>query len=105
MAKLLVVDDDAASCRLLAAIFKREGFAVEAAHDGVAGVAACAEHGPDAVLLDLQLPGLDGLEVLARLQQSHPDVPVVMLTADREVKTAVRAIRAGAFDYLSKPID
>ncbi|HUJ59400.1 MAG TPA: sigma-54 dependent transcriptional regulator [Kofleriaceae bacterium] len=105
MTRLLVVDDDVPSCRLLAAVFHREGIEVVSAHDGRAGLARFEEVEPDAVLLDLQLPELDGIEVLVRLRERAPHTPVVMLTADRELKTAVRAIQLGAFDYLSKPID
>ncbi len=104
MTTLLVVDDDQASCRLLAAIFSLEGIEVHATHDGEAALARFATLRPDAVLLDLQLPDMDGLAVLARLRVASPQTPVVMLTADREVKTAVRAIQEGAFDYLAKPI-
>ena len=105
MTRLLVIDDDHASCRLLAAIFRAEGYEVHAAHDGRAGLDRVEELSPDAVLLDLQLPELDGIEVLTHLRASRPRLPVVMLTADREVKTAVHAIQLGAFDYLAKPID
>ena len=63
-----------------------------------------AEH-PDIVLLDVNLPTGSGVEVLERLKATHPSLPVVMLTASREVKTAVRATQLGAFDYLTKPID
>ena len=105
MPRLLVVDDDLASCRLLAAIFKGQGFEVASANDGRAGLARVSELDPDVLLLDLQLPELDGLEVLAQLRITHPTLPIVMLTADREVKQAVRAIQLGAFDYLAKPFD
>jgi len=104
-ATLLVVDDDAASRRLVAAIFGAEGFRVVAAPDGKAALASADRETPDVVLLDMQMPEMDGLEVLEALMKSRPNLPVVMLTADREVKTAVRATRLGAYDYLTKPID
>ncbi len=104
-AKLLVVDDDEASCRLVKAIFAAEGVEVVMAHDGPAGLDRVAADRPDAVLLDVRLPGLDGLEVLERLKAASPSLPVVMLTASRDVKTAVRATQLGASDYLTKPID
>ncbi len=105
MTRLLVVDDDLPTCRLFTAVFKAQGIEIAVAHDGRAGLARFDELAPDAVLLDLQLPELDGIEVLTRLRERAPQTPVVMLTADRDVKTAVRAIQLGAFDYLSKPID
>jgi two-component system response regulator HydG len=103
--KLLVIDDDEAGCRLVAAIFAADGFEVLTAHDGAEGLAAVARHLPEAVILDLHLPRIDGLEVLDRLRGSHPALPVIVLTGDTEVRTAVRATQLGAVDYLMKPID
>jgi DNA-binding NtrC family response regulator len=103
--RLLVVDDDEAGCRLVKAIFSAGGFEVHAVHDGPAALERAREDRPDLVILDLQLPGLDGIEVLRRLKDQRPDLPVVMLTAHAEVRTAVRATQLGAFDYLTKPVD
>ena len=102
---LLVIDDDEASCRLVRATFKAEGIEVLAAHDGPAGMARIEADHPDIVLLDVKLPTGSGVEVLERLKATHPSLPVVMLTASRDVKTAVRATQLGAFDYLTKPIE
>src|SRR4051794_11474316 len=102
--KLLVVDDDEASCRLVRAIFTPEGFEVSAAHDGNTGLERAQLEEPDVVILDLHLPERDGIEVLAQLRKTNPLLPVIMLTAHVDVKTAVRATRLGAFDYLTKPI-
>jgi two-component system response regulator HydG len=102
---LLVIDDDPASCRLVKAIFKPEGIEVSAAHDGPAGLAHAERHRPDLVLLDLHLPRLGGLDVLQRLHAAAPTLPVVMLTAHHDVKTAVRATQLGAFAYLTKPVN
>src|SRR4029453_7833360 len=101
---LLVIDDDEASCRLVRATFRAEGIQVLAAHDGPAGMARIEAEHPDIVLLDVKLPTASGAEVLERLKAPHPSLPVVMLTASRDVKTAVRATQMGAFDYLTKPI-
>lgn len=103
--RILVVDDDEASCRLVKATFKAEGFEVVMAHDGPAGLERASTDRPDVVLLDVRLPGLDGLQVLEQLKAATPSLPIVMLTASRDVKTAVRATQLGAFDYLTKPID
>jgi DNA-binding NtrC family response regulator len=105
MTRLLVIDDDEASCRLVRAIFKSDGFEVLFAHDGVSGLKRAATDDPDLLILDLELPRLDGLEVLERLKRSKPGLPIVMLTGRAEVKTAVRATQLGAFDYLTKPVD
>jgi DNA-binding NtrC family response regulator len=103
--KLLVVDDDEAGCRLLKAVFAGDAYQVVVAHDGERGLEIAAAERPDLVLLDLRLPGIDGLEVLDRLRTTHPSLPVVVLTAHGEVKTAVRATQLGAVDYLTKPFD
>ena len=103
--KLLVIDDDEGNCLLVRAIFRKEGLEVIFAHDGPTGLSMAAAHEPDVVLLDLRLPGIDGLEVLKRLKQAAPAMPVIMLTGSLEIKNAVRATQPGAFDYLTKPID
>jgi two-component system nitrogen regulation response regulator GlnG len=103
--RILVVDDDEASCRLIRATFEAEGLDVVAAADGRTGLEMASTGHPDAVLLDLNLPGLGGLEVLERLKSLVPQLPIVMLTASRNIKDAVRATQLGAFDYLTKPID
>lgn len=100
---LLIIDDDLANCRLIKGIFSAEDMEVTAAHDGPTGIDRARTHPPDVLLLDLRLPTMDGLEVLARLKQEFPSLPVVMLTAHQDVKTAVRATQLGAFDYLTKP--
>jgi two-component system nitrogen regulation response regulator GlnG len=103
--RLLIIDDDAAGCRLLKAIFVPEGFEVLLAHDGEAGLERVAADEPDAVVLDLRLPGIDGIEVLETLRREQPSLPVIMLTAHSDVKTAIRATQLGAADYLVKPVD
>lgn len=105
MRRLLVVDDDVASCRLVAAIGRTESLEVAMAHDGAAGLAKYRDWKPDLVLLDVQMPELDGLEVLRQIRLGDADTPVVMLTAERDLRIAVRATQLGAFDYLSKPVD
>jgi DNA-binding NtrC family response regulator len=102
---LLVIDDDEASCRLVKATFKAEGIDVLMTHDGAAGLERAIANHPDVVLLDVELPELDGLQVLERLKAAAPSLPIVMLTASQDVKIAVRATQLGAFDYLTKPID
>jgi DNA-binding NtrC family response regulator len=105
MTRLLVVDDDAASCRLVAAIFRDENIEVAIAPNGTIGLACADELAPDVILLDIQMPDLDGIEVLTRLRPQERGVPVIMLTAEHDVKLAVRAIQLGAFDYHTKPVD
>ncbi|MBA3464117.1 MAG: sigma-54-dependent Fis family transcriptional regulator [Deltaproteobacteria bacterium] len=105
MGRVLVIDDDEAGCRLLSATLKPEGHEVVAEHDGARGLARAQQLRPEVVLLDLQLPDQSGLEVLVQLHALDANLPVVMMTAHAEVRTAVRATKLGAFDYLTKPID
>ena len=100
-----MVDDDPAIFRALRSIFGREGFAVVGAEDGEAGLARANADNPDLVILDLDLPKLDGMQVLERLKTVTPQLPVVLLTGQDDVKTAVRAMRLGAFEYVTKPFD
>src|SRR5258705_304848 len=105
MNRLLVIDDDEGSRRLATAIFRAEGFEVMTAHDGPSGIATVLAEPPDVVLLDLQLPDMDGMAILTRLRAEAPSVPVVMLTGSTDVKNAVRAIQLGAVNSLTKPMN
>jgi DNA-binding NtrC family response regulator len=100
---LLVADDDAIARDLLTEVLEREGYRVRAAAGGAECLALAAAEPLDLALIDLRMPGLDGLEVLRRLGAIQPGVPVVILTAFGSVDTTIEAIRAGAYDYLSKP--
>src|SRR5437773_2924104 len=100
---LAVIDDDEAVGRLIAKIFQDENFDVRIASNGVSGLDLARASSPDVVLLDLNLPDLDGLEVLERLKTALPSLPVVMLTASQDVRSAVRATHLGAYDYVTKP--
>jgi len=103
--RLLVVDDDEVSCRLVAATFAAEGLDVMVARDGRSGLSAALDGDPDVVLLDVHLPDIGGLDVLDKLKAERPWLPVVMLTASREVRHAIRALQSGAMHYITKPID
>jgi DNA-binding NtrC family response regulator len=102
---LLIIDDDEPTCRLVRATFKSEGVNVMVAHDGPAGFERLDADQPDVVLLDVRLPSASGIDLLERVKRTNPSLPVVMLTASRDIKTAVRATQLGAFDYLTKPVD
>ncbi len=101
-AQILVVDDDKKITGLLQRALVYEGYAVEVAHDGKTALAKAAEYPPDVVVLDLMLPGLDGLEVCRRLRAGG-NVPVLMLTAKDAVADRVLGLETGADDYLVKP--
>jgi len=102
--RILVADDELNMRRVLEAILKREGYEVITAANGLD---ALAEMNRDVhtVITDLKMPGLDGMGLLRRLQETHPEVPVVMITAHGSVESAVEAVKLGAFDYLEKPFE
>lgn len=106
MAKtVLVVDDDPTQRRLLQAAVEKAGFAARVAPDGESGLSMArdAGDGVDVVLLDLVMPGLSGMDVLGKLQEVRPDLPVMVLTASGSIDTVVQAMRAGAVDFFVKP--
>jgi len=100
---VLLVDDDAAIRRAVGAGLELEGFRVVRASGGRAALAANESVRPSVILLDLAMPDLDGLEVLARLRAEGDDVPVCVLSARDEVEDRVRGLQAGADDYVVKP--
>ncbi|OZD08478.1 DNA-binding response regulator [Rhodococcus sp. 06-235-1A] len=99
---VLVVDDEPTISEAVAARLRGEGYEVVTAADGPAAVEACARFDPDVVVLDLMLPGFDGLEVCRRIQLSRP-VPVLMLTAKSDETDMLVGLGVGADDYLGKP--
>jgi two-component system OmpR family response regulator/two-component system response regulator MprA len=105
-ARLLVVDDDPNITAMLRRALAYEGYRVETADDGYSGLAAARDRPPDLVVLDVVLPGLDGVEVLRRLragQDAAGTPPVLLLTARDRVADRVAGLDAGAADYLVKP--
>jgi len=105
-AKILVVDDDPDVQRTLAYTLKQEGYQVVVAGDGAEGFRLWSTENPSLMLLDIMLPKLDGYQVAAKIRAeegSNAHVPIIMLTAEREVEQKVRGLRAGADDYLIKP--
>jgi len=104
MAKtVLVVDDDPTQRRLMQAVLEKQGHAFQGAEDGDAGLAAVKRGGIDVVMLDMIMPGMDGVETLEAIKAREPDLPVIMLTAHGGIETVVRAMRAGAVDFFVKP--
>ena len=101
--RVMVVDDDAETLALMHEIVAKEGFEVETAEDAETALRRLEQWQPELVITDIHMPGMDGLALLAAVREKEPDIPVVLLTAYGSLKTAVDAIKAGAFDYLSKP--
>jgi two-component system, NtrC family, response regulator AtoC len=105
VAHVLIVDDENNIRRVLAAMLKRDGYEVTTAADGEQAVATLHRTPIDVVVTDLVMPRMGGLELLRHCTSAHPDVPVIMITAHGTVDTAVEAMKAGAFDYITKPFE
>jgi two-component system OmpR family response regulator len=101
--RVLVVDDEATLAELLTMALRFEGWEVSSAADGLGAVRAARDFRPDAVVLDMMLPDIDGLEVLRRLRAESPDVPVLFLTARDSVEDRITGLTAGGDDYVTKP--
>jgi DNA-binding NtrC family response regulator len=105
MKKILIVDDDKDLRFNLSSILKEEGHEVIAASDGKQALKVIAKSAPDLVLLDIKLPGMDGVELLQEIKRKWNNLPIIMLTATSDVKSAVKAMKLGAYDYITKPFD
>ncbi|MCB1879308.1 MAG: response regulator transcription factor [Gammaproteobacteria bacterium] len=105
MTRLLLVEDDALLGDGIRKILVQRGDEVEWAQDGESALASVAEGGQELILLDLNLPGISGLDILQRLRSAGNDIPILVLTARGEVADRVRALDYGADDYLIKPFD
>jgi DNA-binding response OmpR family regulator len=104
-ATILLVDDEPEICEMVGEFLERRGYLVQAVTNGEDALNLVRKNPPDLVLLDIYMPGLNGVEVLRRLQTSHPAVGVIMLTASQEEPLLKTALALGAFDVLSKPVD
>jgi DNA-binding response OmpR family regulator len=103
--KILVIEDEATIRSFIVTRLTRDGFVVRAAVSGEEGLTLAAEDTPNAVVLDLRLPGMSGFEVCARLRESHPQVAILMLTALVQPDDRVTGLEAGADDYIAKPFE
>jgi len=105
MANILVVDDEKSIRSTLKDILEHEGFEVELASNGAEALELFSKNQFDAVLCDIKMPGMDGIEVLEKIQEIANDVPVIMISGHGTIDTAVEAIKKGAFDFIEKPPD
>jgi two-component system nitrogen regulation response regulator NtrX len=103
--RILIVDDQLAVREELAYALSFDGYRTLEAADGEAGLALVEAGDVAVVLLDIKMPGIDGLQVLQRLREGHPHLPVIMISGHGDIETAVVAVRGGAFDFLPKPFD
>jgi two-component system, OmpR family, response regulator len=101
--RVLVVDDEASIADLLTMALRYEGWELRSAGDGTAALRAAREWRPDAVVLDVMLPDMDGLTVLGRMRREQPEVPVLFLTAKDAVEDRIAGLTAGGDDYVTKP--
>jgi len=101
--RLLLVDDDPGVLDLLNEYFAGQGYDVEVATSGEVALSAVRAKRPDLVILDIRMPGIDGVEVLRRLRRQDATLPVIMVTANEDVTLARETLNIGAFDYVAKP--
>ncbi|MGZ3438966.1 MAG: sigma-54-dependent transcriptional regulator [Polyangia bacterium] len=103
--RVLIVDDEANARTALAELLRDEGYLVETAADGFKALPKLEEFGPDVVVTDLKMPGLTGLELMTKVRERDPECVVIVMTAFGAVESAVQAMRQGAADYLTKPVN
>jgi two-component system, NtrC family, nitrogen regulation response regulator NtrX len=101
---ILIIDDEKNIRLSLAGILEDEGFVTRGAASGEEGLDAVRKEPPELVLLDIWMPGIDGMETLKRLKESHPFLPVVMMSGHGTIETAVKATKMGAYDFIEKPL-
>ena len=104
-AKILIVDDQPGIRQLLSEILKEEGYAIHNAINGMEGINKFEEIKPDVILLDMKMPGMDGIEVLDEIKKLSSDAKVIVMTAYGELEPINHARRLGAYGYVSKPFD
>ena len=101
---LLIVDDEPSILQSLGGLLSDEGFAVTTALNGYEALKIIEAESPDLVLLDIWMPGIDGIETLKEIKKDNPFIQVIMITGHGTIETAVRATKLGAFDFIEKPL-
>lgn len=105
MGKILIIDDERSIRNTLKDILSFEKHHVDTAEDGIIGLKMIEENEYDVIFCDIKMPQMDGIEVLEKIVETHPEIPVVMISGHGNIDTAVEAIKKGAFDYIAKPLD
>ena len=100
---ILVIDDEQGILETLRILLKNEGFDVTTAQGGKAGLEQLKNSAPDIVLTDLKMPGVTGIEILSAVRGQDPETPVILMTAQASLQTAIQAVNEGAFYYIQKP--
>lgn len=103
--KIFIVDDEKPMCDALALLMKRQGLTTQMAYDAEAALKMVSLDPPDVLIVDLKMPGMDGLKMLRRAKRLDEDLPVILITGYAEIRGAVEAMKAGAHDYLAKPFN
>ncbi len=103
--RVLLVDDEADFIELLSQRLETRGLTVTAVTTGEEAVAIAADHSIDVAVVDLAMPGIDGIETLRQIKEQRPDMEVIMLTGQSSVKSGIEAMKNGATDYMEKPVD
>jgi two-component system response regulator HydG len=104
-ARVLIAEDDHSARSALEQLLKSEGYLVDGAEDGAAALDVAADRPPDVVVTDLDMPRMNGMDLLKKLREQDADLPVIVVTSLADTATAIQAMRAGAEDYLTKPVD
>jgi DNA-binding NtrC family response regulator len=105
MSNILIIDDEKAIRKTLSEILSYEGYKIDEAGDGEEGLKKVKEKEYDVILCDIKMPKIDGIEFLEKTKETHPDVPIIMISGHGTIETAVEAVKKGAYDYISKPPD
>lgn len=105
MAAILLIEDDLTFSRILEGFLTKNGYQVKVEHNGKEGLKSFSTRPYDLVLLDYRLPDTNGVEVLVEMKKSNPDASVIIMTGFSDIKTAVKAIKLGAFEYITKPVN
>jgi DNA-binding NtrC family response regulator len=103
--RILIADDEEIVIRSCLRILSADDYQIDTARDGLEALRKVADNDYDVLILDIKMPKMDGMEVLQRVKEAHPDIDVIMMTGLHEIETAVQAMKLGAFDYLPKPFD
>ena len=103
--KVLIIDDEQRFLKTTQTLLEKTGYQVLTAPDGQTGLSVLKERTVDVVILDVKMPGLDGIDVLRLIKAEHPLIEVIMLTGHATMETAIEGLKLGAFDYLTKPCD